>query len=107
MTVCFFWERWKPRNSQKKPGNLFLEGVLGNIYFRSPDNARFQENHLGFIPFLLVGAAISLPLCLLMAKCCGPTLPIPSRSYGFRMLPMCVTCLLKTLLGISLWPWPP
>lgn len=49
----------------------------------------FQENHLGFILFFLAGAAISLPLCLLMAKCCGPTLPSPSRSYGFRMLPMC------------------
>lgn len=49
----------------------------------------FQENHLGFIPFLLAGAAISLPLCLLMVKCCGPTLSSPSRSYGFRMLPMC------------------
>jgi hypothetical protein len=81
--------------------------VFWAIYFWSPDNARFQENHLGFIPFFLAGAAISLPLCLLMAKCCGPTLPSPSRSYGFRMLPMCVTCLLKTLLGISLWPWPP
>lgn len=35
VTVCFFWERWKPRNSQKKPRNLFLEGVLGNIFLKS------------------------------------------------------------------------
>ena len=106
VTVCFFGKGGNREILKRNRGIFFLK-VFWAIYFWSPDNARFQENHLGFIPFFLAGAAISLPLCLLMAKCCGPTLPSPSRSYGFRMLPMCVTCLLKTLLGISLWPWPP
>ena len=82
------------REILKRNRGIFFLKVFWAIYFWSPDNARFQENHLGFIPFLLAGAAISLPLCLLMVKCCGPTLSSPSRSYGFRMLPMCVTCLL-------------
>ena len=103
----FFFGKGGNREILKRNRGIFFLKVFWAIYFWSPDNARFQENHLGFILFFLAGAAISLPLCLLMAKCCGPTLPSPSRSYGFRMLPMCVTCLLKTLLGISLWPWPP
>lgn len=49
----------------------------------------FQQNHVGLIPFLLLGAAVALPLCLLPAKCCGPMLPKATRTYGFRMLPMC------------------
>lgn len=49
----------------------------------------FQETHLGFIPYLLSGAAIGMPLSMLMVKCCAPMPPNLSRSYGFRMLPMC------------------